>query len=86
MDHWTITCTCLCDYIVKYFSTHLAGVSVSFAGFEEASSHLVEPHVGRNYGIPQGVKGSVQPSSSKEMKQMQGSEFCQQLHELGRGP
>ena len=71
-----ITCTLFCDYIVKYFSAHPAGVS--FAGFEEASSHLGEPHVGRNCGKPQGVKESLQPSSSKEMKHMQGSEFCQQ--------
>ena len=41
--------------------------------------------MGRNYGLPQGVKGSLQPASSKEMKQMQGTEFCQQLHELGSG-
>ena len=78
MDHWMITCTLFCDYIVKYFSAHPAGVS--FAGFEEASSHLGEPHVGRNCGKPQGVKESLQPSSSKEMKHMQGSEFCQQWH------
>ena len=73
-----ITCTLFCDYIVEYFSVHPAGVSLSFAGFEEARSHLGELHVGRNCGKPQGVKESLQPPSGKKMKDMQGSEFCQQ--------
>ena len=51
-----VTRTLFCDYIVKYFSAHPAGVSLSFAGFKEASSHLGEPHVGRNCGKPQGAQ------------------------------
>ena len=67
-----ITCTYLHKSVAP---AHLA--SLSFAGFEEARSHLGELHVGRNCGKPQGVKESLQPPSGKKMKDMQGSEFCQ---------
>ena len=77
-----VTRTLFCDYIVKYFSAHPAGVSLSFAGFKEASSHLGEPHVGRNCGKPQGAKSDPQQESRKTTKKG----ILLTARDPGRGP
>ena len=39
---YVVTCRWLCDYIIQDSSSHLAGASLSLAGFVEASSHVEE--------------------------------------------